>query len=341
MNSRDYLLNLGNALFEEGKLDKAIENYNEVIRLDPEDALAYAARGCAYFAQHNFTAAIDDYSKTIQLDPNLFAYIYGLRGKAYLRQSNLIAAINDLNEVMRLDPKFMTDETNKTHDDIYKKLGGFTGVIKAYSDLIFSNPNDASAYYNRGVAYQKNKTVPMHTHVATTMNSVINIVKSFYSHDAKNAPSESKKETVPDNLRKEAVDDYIQAIIIDFDTYAPRLQNNTAFKKAFTQYAKNNINNFDNNVLYTNLYQHPWEKIKPLLESEEAATEIQSSLTKWKDCITDSAQKLPPEISQCVMSFFVPNSYLNKNNNTATQTNNGSLSSNTASSTRQEMKLER
>jgi tetratricopeptide (TPR) repeat protein len=51
--------------------DKAIGDYSEAIRLDPNYANAYCGRGIAYYEVENYDKAISDYSEAIRLDPNL------------------------------------------------------------------------------------------------------------------------------------------------------------------------------------------------------------------------------------------------------------------------------
>ena len=53
----------------EGRLEEAIEDYDEAIRLDPELALAYNNRGLANFNLGQHQKAIQDYGEAIRLDP--------------------------------------------------------------------------------------------------------------------------------------------------------------------------------------------------------------------------------------------------------------------------------
>jgi tetratricopeptide (TPR) repeat protein len=55
-----------------GQLQRAIEDYNEAIRLNPEKAsLAYANRGLAYANLGQLQRAIADFDEAIRLDPGL------------------------------------------------------------------------------------------------------------------------------------------------------------------------------------------------------------------------------------------------------------------------------
>jgi tetratricopeptide (TPR) repeat protein len=54
----------------EGLYDRAIEDYNAALRIDPNYALAYGNRGFAYYMKADYQRAIADYTQTLKLDPN-------------------------------------------------------------------------------------------------------------------------------------------------------------------------------------------------------------------------------------------------------------------------------
>ena len=49
--------------------DKAINDYNEAIRLDPKNAQAWSNRGNTQFEKGEYEKAINDYSEAIHLEP--------------------------------------------------------------------------------------------------------------------------------------------------------------------------------------------------------------------------------------------------------------------------------
>ena len=56
--------------FEQGRVQEAITEYSEAIRLDPEYAAAYYNRGQAYFTLGQAQLAIQDYDEAIRLSPD-------------------------------------------------------------------------------------------------------------------------------------------------------------------------------------------------------------------------------------------------------------------------------
>ena len=64
---------------EPGRYDKAIADYDEAIRLNPNDASAYYERGQAWHSKDDLDKAIADYDEAIRLDPR-HARAYTIRG---------------------------------------------------------------------------------------------------------------------------------------------------------------------------------------------------------------------------------------------------------------------
>ena len=84
--------------------DSAIKEYDEAIRLRPNDAAAYANRGSVYASKSDNDRAIKDYSEAIRLDPkNMRAY--GVRGDAYRGKSDFDRAAKDYGKVIELAGK--------------------------------------------------------------------------------------------------------------------------------------------------------------------------------------------------------------------------------------------
>jgi len=62
--------------------DRATENYNKAIELDPKFYEAYINRGNTYSQTHLFDKAIDDYTQAIEINTG-FAPTYTNRGLAF------------------------------------------------------------------------------------------------------------------------------------------------------------------------------------------------------------------------------------------------------------------
>src|ERR1700687_2230729 len=62
--------NRGTAYLGKGDNDRAIEDYDQAIRLDPNYANAFNSRGVAYQNKGDNARAIQDYDQAIRLDPD-------------------------------------------------------------------------------------------------------------------------------------------------------------------------------------------------------------------------------------------------------------------------------
>ena len=81
-----------------GQLERAIQDLDEAIRLDPQLAMSYANRGLAYGNLGQYQQAIQDYSEAIRLDPQ--PSLYYNRGTAYFHLGQHQRVIKDLDKVI-------------------------------------------------------------------------------------------------------------------------------------------------------------------------------------------------------------------------------------------------
>ena len=120
------LLRRGLTYAEKGDYDRAIEDYNEAIRIDPEDPLAYDNRGNAYAGTGDHDRAIEDYEKAISVteesqrkhllfadfNPNK-ALIHFDRGCAYIGKGDFDKAIEDFDKAIDISDESADLDPNK------------------------------------------------------------------------------------------------------------------------------------------------------------------------------------------------------------------------------------
>jgi tetratricopeptide (TPR) repeat protein len=106
----------GSEYYNKGMLDEAIEEFKEVLEIDPDDAEAHYNLGNAYVDKEMFEEAISAYKKAIELNPE-FIDAYLNLGMVYLN-------------------KDLTDD-----------------AISLYKQALKLNPNDPFLYYHLGEAY--------------------------------------------------------------------------------------------------------------------------------------------------------------------------------------------
>jgi|GEM_PF-882266 len=96
----------GSAYAGLGDLDRALRDYEEALKIYPQQTVALFCRGNIYARKNDRYKAIDDYNEAIRLDPN-FSEAYGNRAIVYAALKKNDQALSDLNEAIRLNPKFM------------------------------------------------------------------------------------------------------------------------------------------------------------------------------------------------------------------------------------------
>ena len=86
---------LGRELLGKGELARAVTELNEAIRLNPNRATAYNARGYAYLRMRMYKNALADFDQAIRLDPK-YANAYHNRAAARRASGNAAGAAQDL-----------------------------------------------------------------------------------------------------------------------------------------------------------------------------------------------------------------------------------------------------
>jgi len=95
----------GNGYQDSGEYDRAIQDYDQAIQLEPDSALAYYDRGNAYDSKGEYDRAIANYDLVIQLAPqgDHAYYAYFGRGYAYSAKGEYDRAIQDYDRAIRLN----------------------------------------------------------------------------------------------------------------------------------------------------------------------------------------------------------------------------------------------
>ncbi|WP_017295451.1 serine protease [Geminocystis herdmanii] len=146
----DEYLNRAKDYYEQGEYEKAIDEYNQALKINPNFAESYFYRGSTYGTINKYDNAISDLNQALKINPT-FAHAYLSRGIIYANQQQYTKAISDLNEALKINPNFAYAYYNRGTSYLYLKQ-----YEKALSDLneaLKINPNYAEAYNNRGISY--------------------------------------------------------------------------------------------------------------------------------------------------------------------------------------------
>jgi tetratricopeptide (TPR) repeat protein len=143
-------LGRGLAYGRKGDYDNAIADFDEAIRLKPNDAEAILGRGFAYEKKGDYDNAIKDFSKAIELEPN-DAEAFNNRGFAYRKKGEHDKAIADFDEAIRLKPDYA--EAFFFRGLAYYFTGDYGKAIANFDAAVRLQPDIAEAFLGRGLAY--------------------------------------------------------------------------------------------------------------------------------------------------------------------------------------------
>jgi tetratricopeptide (TPR) repeat protein len=146
--------NRGYLLGERGEFAKAIADFNEAIRLDPRDPIAYLHRGHAWSEQRQYDKAVADFTETIRLKPH-DAYARRSRGHALVDKQDLSAAIADFTEAIRLEPREVTAYIARGH--AWRARQETDKALADFDQAIGLAPEARGAYLERGVIREEKK----------------------------------------------------------------------------------------------------------------------------------------------------------------------------------------
>jgi len=137
-------------------LEKALADYTQALRLDPNNAVIYKERGDVYSHLGEPDKAISDFNQALRFNPN-YSTAYSGRSNAYADKSEENRAIADINQAIKLDPNdaFLYRMRAYYYYHLYEnnKGGDIDRIIADYTKAIQLDPNDAISYSVRGRLY--------------------------------------------------------------------------------------------------------------------------------------------------------------------------------------------
>lgn len=156
------LSNRGNSRVSQNKLEAAIADYNEAIRLMPEAPDPYLNRGAAWEGLQEWDRAIADYNKVLEIDPKDPA-AYNNRGNAEAGKGEWEKAIEDYKTAADLAPDFAiaranyaialyqvgnTDESIRQMRNLIRKYPQFADMRAAITAALWVQGNRGEAESN-------------------------------------------------------------------------------------------------------------------------------------------------------------------------------------------------
>ena len=95
---------LAQSYIQQEEYDLALERYQHMMAIDPDNSAIFNDRGRLYFTLKEYDSAIDDFNQAILIRPDFADALYN-RGLVHLKVGDTSEAISDLQTVIRIQPR--------------------------------------------------------------------------------------------------------------------------------------------------------------------------------------------------------------------------------------------
>jgi tetratricopeptide (TPR) repeat protein len=144
--------NLGNRYDDAGQSGKAIESYQQALRINPDHAFAWNNLGVTYRNAGQPAKAIEALQQALRINPE-YAEAWNTLGSVYSDKAGQSAkAIESYQQALRINPDHAMAWSNL--GNVYDDVGQFAKAIEAYQQALRIKPDHANTWNNLGVAYR-------------------------------------------------------------------------------------------------------------------------------------------------------------------------------------------
>jgi tetratricopeptide (TPR) repeat protein len=147
-------MNRGNGYKAKNDLDKALDDYNQAIALNPNNAGAYVDRALVLARKGDVENAMKDYAEAIKLNPQQWQAYFN-RAAELKELGKLREALADLDHVTMLNPKFVGSYMSRAN--IYNRQGQLDKAISDYNAALQLDPNVDEVYVARARVFMRKK----------------------------------------------------------------------------------------------------------------------------------------------------------------------------------------
>jgi len=134
----------GNAYFSKGDYNGAARDYDEAVRLNPKNSVAFYNRGNVYNRLGQYDDAIENYDKAIELRQD---YANAFNNSAYTSKGAYDRAIEDCSRAIALDATKANYFVSR--GNAYNKKPDYDRAMSDYDQAIRLDANNVSAYLGR------------------------------------------------------------------------------------------------------------------------------------------------------------------------------------------------
>ncbi|MCA6074620.1 tetratricopeptide repeat protein [Fulvivirga sp. 1062] len=138
---------IGDRMFRKGNYEQAIAAYTEYLRLNPSDIKTIYNRGRAYQELGKNEKALEDFQRVIKEDPLNVNALLSVSNDYFNRLRDYENAIFYADKVLKANPNAIAFTVKGKS---YQKMGKLTEAMAAYNDALSTNDSYADAYLSRG-----------------------------------------------------------------------------------------------------------------------------------------------------------------------------------------------
>lgn len=145
-------------------------------------AVAYNTRGGQFYYKGEHLRAIADYDQAIRLDPN---YAHALNNRCWANAvvGRLEAGVRDCDAAARLSPD--NGNTYENRAFIYLRMGNYDRAIADYDTAFRFDPESGDVLYGRGIAKVRNGDTSGHADIAAGKKIKPWVVEEFERYGIK------------------------------------------------------------------------------------------------------------------------------------------------------------
>jgi len=144
-NNVDAHIGAGRALGEKGERDAALAEFKEAIRLNPDSAEAHNGMGWVLGLKGDLDGALREYREAVRLKPDYFKAHYNI-GWALSEKNDLDGSLQEYREAVRLKPN--DPDAHEGVAWVLSKKGAWDGALLEYRQVIHLKPTDPNSHIN-------------------------------------------------------------------------------------------------------------------------------------------------------------------------------------------------
>jgi len=148
-DSADAHVGLGTALVKLGRPEDAIRHWEEALRIRPDYAEAHYNLGVALQQRGRFQEAVEHYTQALRIKPD-YAEVHNNLGLALTRLGRVQEALGHYEEALRIKPDHA--ETHYNFGLALQQTGKLPEAVEHFEQALRLKPDYVEAHYNLGLA---------------------------------------------------------------------------------------------------------------------------------------------------------------------------------------------